>query len=72
MALEDAVVLAKALRDTAEPFAVYERVRRPRVEHNIATSARLTAGSTRQVPPRAAPVGEDELRRQLDWDIPLV
>ncbi|MYR91732.1 monooxygenase, partial [Streptomyces sp. SID685] len=37
-ALEDAVVLAKALRDlpdAARAFGAYERHRRPRVEHNI-------------------------------------
>jgi 2-polyprenyl-6-methoxyphenol hydroxylase-like FAD-dependent oxidoreductase len=71
MAVEDAVVLAKALRDTTDPLAVYERVRRPRVEDNIATSARLTAGPTSQGPRRAAPAGEDELRGQLEWGIPL-
>jgi 2-polyprenyl-6-methoxyphenol hydroxylase-like FAD-dependent oxidoreductase len=46
MALEDAVVLAKALRDAPtrdEALNTYERLRRPRVELNIATSARLTA-----------------------------
>ena len=49
MALEDAVVLAKALRDTGTAeaaLAVYERLRRPRVDHNTTVSARLTAGET--------------------------
>jgi 2-polyprenyl-6-methoxyphenol hydroxylase-like FAD-dependent oxidoreductase len=68
MALEDAVVLAKALRD--EPtitagLSAYERVRRPRVEHNIAVSAQLTARRT--PPPQAPPLTNDELLRQLDW-----
>lgn len=45
MALEDAVVLAKSLRDvpdTAAALEQYERLRRPRVERNILNSARLT------------------------------
>ncbi|HEY4460516.1 MAG TPA: FAD-dependent oxidoreductase [Pseudonocardiaceae bacterium] len=45
MAIEDAVVLAKALRDTdslATGLALYEEVRRPRVSQNIANSARMT------------------------------
>ncbi|MCG0069949.1 FAD-dependent oxidoreductase, partial [Streptomyces tricolor] len=45
MALEDAVVLAKALRDLPDPeraFAAYERHRRPRVEHNITVSGGLS------------------------------
>jgi 2-polyprenyl-6-methoxyphenol hydroxylase-like FAD-dependent oxidoreductase len=45
MAIEDAVVLAKALRD-ADGFpaglALYEEIRRPRVSRNIANSARMT------------------------------
>lgn len=46
MALEDAVVLAKSLRDapdTRTALEGYERLRRPRVERNIVNSARLTA-----------------------------
>lgn len=46
MALEDAVVLAKSLRDapdTASALARYEQLRRPRVERNIIDSARLTS-----------------------------
>ncbi|WP_314173194.1 FAD-dependent monooxygenase [Streptomyces winkii] len=45
MALEDAVVLAKSLRDaddTRSALERYERLRRPRVERNIVNSARLT------------------------------
>lgn len=69
MALEDAVVLAKAMRDTANPLEVYERLRRPRVEHNIASSARLSA----RLPPLSdpPPVSEEELAHQLDWSRPL-
>jgi 2-polyprenyl-6-methoxyphenol hydroxylase-like FAD-dependent oxidoreductase len=58
MALEDAVVLAKSLRDspdTATALERYERLRRPRVERNIVNSARLT--------PRRAP---SRMQRTLD------
>ncbi|HEY3688178.1 MAG TPA: NAD(P)/FAD-dependent oxidoreductase [Streptosporangiaceae bacterium] len=86
MALEDAVVLAKALRDeatTAAALEAYERVRRPRVSHNIANSARLTGarrgGPTTDVERRAAaehpppPPGEEDpgIVRLLDWTAPL-
>ncbi|HKS45023.1 MAG TPA: FAD-dependent oxidoreductase [Amycolatopsis sp.] len=83
MALEDAVILAKALRD-ADTFAAaldrYERHRRPRVERNIAVSAQLTSGGpgptssavgnaalSRREPPRP----DDELNHLLDWHTPL-
>ncbi|TQF01566.1 FAD-binding protein [Kitasatospora acidiphila] len=49
MALEDAVVLAKALRDAptrAAALARYELHRRPRTERNMAVSAQLTASRT--------------------------
>lgn len=83
MALEDAIVLAKALRDaptTGEALNAYERARRPRVEHNILVSADLTAGrrpSPQAGPPpagkdvRVAPLSNDDLVRQLDWTTPL-
>lgn len=85
MALEDAVVLAKALRDAETPAAAldsYERHRRPRVELNIATSAQLTASRNTDRPPgtdgpqrrdseRPAPRVDEELLRLLDWDTPL-
>lgn len=73
MALEDAVVLAKALRDAPTPaaaLAAYERARRPRVEHNIQASAQLTAG--RRPSPQGAPTPTDDLLRQLDWTTPLL
>lgn len=62
MALEDAVVLAKALRDAptvAAALTAYERIRRPRVEHNIAVSAQLTAGRTPPAPRRDADKAAD-------------
>jgi 2-polyprenyl-6-methoxyphenol hydroxylase-like FAD-dependent oxidoreductase len=71
MALADAVVLAKAFRDTGpDAFAVYERLRRPRVAANIAVSAGLSTGHSR---PRSQPSPRDdeELLRQLDWDVPI-
>lgn len=77
MALEDAIVLAKALRAEPVPdaLATYERVRRPRVSRNIATSARLTAtrpGTGRMTRPSVSFRDEDpEVVRLLDWDTPL-
>ncbi|MDH6135505.1 2-polyprenyl-6-methoxyphenol hydroxylase-like FAD-dependent oxidoreductase [Kitasatospora sp. MAA4] len=59
MALEDAVVLAKALRDadgTAAALECYERHRRPRAEQNMTVSAQLTASRS---PERATPSGDD-------------
>lgn len=76
MALEDAVVLAKALRDNgtiAAALQVYDRLRRPRVEGNIVNSARLTANlPAGDVPPsrQPAPSQDDELLSQLHWDTP--
>ncbi|AUG75268.1 monooxygenase [Kitasatospora sp. MMS16-BH015] len=79
MALEDALVLAKALRDTPEidtALARYEHHRRPRAEQNMAASARLTASrnsnnpapqDSQQPPTRV----DEDLRRLLDWDTPL-
>ncbi|MFI0228439.1 FAD-dependent oxidoreductase [Streptomyces sp. NPDC017086] len=78
MALEDAVVLAKALRDLREPaaaYAAYERHRRPRAEHNITVSGGLSRGTrapSGPAPVVARPAGPDErLLAQLAWDTPL-
>ncbi|MFF8726897.1 FAD-dependent oxidoreductase [Streptomyces sp. NPDC015171] len=78
MALEDAVVLAKALRDLPEPetaSAAYERHRRPRVEHNTTVSGGLSRGTgtpSRPAPGKDRAAGPDErLIRQLAWDTPL-
>jgi 2-polyprenyl-6-methoxyphenol hydroxylase-like FAD-dependent oxidoreductase len=78
MALEDAVVLAKALRDLPDPksaFAAYERHRRPRAEHNITVSGGISRGSrapSRPAPGTARPVAPDEaLVRQLAWGTAL-
>lgn len=75
MALEDAVILAKALRDAptiASALATFDRLRRPRVENNITASAALSAG---RMPARGdgrpPALTDDELRRQLDWATPL-
>lgn len=88
MALEDAVILAKALRDTTSTdsaLETYEHLRRPRVEANIANSARMT---TRKMPNRIqralrnrrsrlqptrqlSPLTDSELKQQLDWNTPL-
>ncbi len=78
MALEDAVVLAKSLRDAPDPhsaFAVYEQYRRPRTERNITVSGGISRGT--HTPSRAASADpgarreDDALIRQLAWDVPL-
>ncbi|MFJ3714568.1 FAD-dependent oxidoreductase [Streptomyces sp. NPDC090057] len=78
MALEDAVVLAKALRDLPDPrtaFTVYERHRRPRAEHNITVSGAISRGTHDPARGAAAapgaPRGDDALNRLLDWETPL-
>ncbi|MBB5889347.1 FAD-dependent oxidoreductase [Kutzneria kofuensis] len=76
MALEDAVVLGKALRDlgvTTEALDAYETLRRPRVEQNIATSARFTAartGSTTPPSARPKPSEQPDFLAHLDWSRP--
>ncbi|WP_329179211.1 FAD-dependent oxidoreductase [Streptomyces decoyicus] len=78
MALEDAVILAKSLRDTPDvdsALSLYEACRRPRVEHNITASGEISRGT--RTPPRTgrAPSpqrpGDDTLARQLDWDVDM-
>ncbi|MCI0569455.1 MAG: FAD-dependent monooxygenase [Myxococcaceae bacterium] len=49
LAIEDALVLAKCLRDLGEParaFAAYEQERRPRVERVVRYSARISSSKT--------------------------
>ncbi|MER7972674.1 NAD(P)/FAD-dependent oxidoreductase [Streptomyces sp. NPDC096080] len=77
MALEDAVVLAKCLRDapgTEAALVRYEALRRPRVEHNVTASGALargvTPGARRDGPPPPRP-GEADLVRHLDWTTDL-
>jgi 2-polyprenyl-6-methoxyphenol hydroxylase-like FAD-dependent oxidoreductase len=73
MALEDAVILAKALRDRpGEAFELYEAIRRPRVERNIEASAAATAGKrTAGGPTGRATHVDDDLDRHIDWQTPL-
>ncbi|MEZ0108656.1 2-polyprenyl-6-methoxyphenol hydroxylase-like FAD-dependent oxidoreductase [Catenulispora sp. EB89] len=85
MALEDAVVLAKALRDspsTSAALATFDLLRRPRVENNIAASAALTASRTPPKPGAGTGTGPNanerppaltdaELAHQLEWTTPL-
>ncbi|MCC9311490.1 FAD-dependent monooxygenase [Kitasatospora sp. RB6PN24] len=87
MALEDAVVLAKALRDAptrAAALARYELHRRPRTERNMAVSAQLTANrapgptaprDSEQPAPRdserPASRVDEELLHLLTWETPL-
>jgi len=71
MALEDAVVLAKALRDIpdrARALAAFERLRRPRTEANVAASAAL---DTDRPPPPDGPVRAEPVAQTLNWATPL-
>lgn len=78
MALEDAVILAKSLRDTPDldsALSLYETCRRPRVEHNITASGEISRGTrtpsrTGRAPSPQRP-GDDTLTRQLDWNVDL-
>ena len=74
MALEDVVVLAKALRDhddVGAAAAAYERARRGRTQANVVASAAMSRPDR---PPTDADPGErlsdEALLAQLDWDIP--
>ncbi|MBT2422519.1 FAD-dependent monooxygenase [Streptomyces sp. ISL-22] len=79
MALEDAVVLAKALRDAPDPdtaLTLYETLRRPRVEHNITVSGNISRGAHTPSGPGpggagGARPGDDELIRHLEWGTDL-
>ncbi|MFE6691852.1 FAD-dependent oxidoreductase [Streptomyces sp. NPDC057743] len=78
MALEDAVILAKSLRDAPDSdgaLALYEACRRPRVEHNITVSGQLSRGTRNPARPGQAPAsprpGDDTLVSQLAWDVDL-
>ncbi|MFI9173689.1 FAD-dependent oxidoreductase [Streptomyces lincolnensis] len=73
MALEDAVILAKSLRDAPDmdsALSHYEGLRRPRVEYNITVSGNISRGVP--TPPSTAPAaarpGEKELVRHLEWE----
>ncbi|GAA2671113.1 NAD(P)/FAD-dependent oxidoreductase [Streptomyces lunalinharesii] len=75
MALEDAVVLAKALRDLPDldgAFAHYEACRRARVEYNITVSGELSRGTRNPAQAGRAPSaqrpGDDTLVPMLEWD----
>ncbi|MGH4013201.1 MAG: FAD-dependent oxidoreductase [Pseudonocardiaceae bacterium] len=75
MALEDAVILAKALRDQPDvehAFTSYEQHRRERVQANIDASARLSGhpDSPREPPASAPPPRtstDDFVRTRLVW-----
>ncbi|WP_328752582.1 FAD-dependent monooxygenase [Streptomyces sp. NBC_00285] len=72
MALEDAVVLAKSLRDapdTDAALALYETLRRPRVEHNITVSGNISRGT--HTPSAASRPSDEDLARLMDWDTDL-
>ncbi|MFF3484697.1 FAD-dependent oxidoreductase [Streptomyces sp. NPDC002701] len=75
MALEDAVVLAKSLRDapdTDTALRLYESLRRPRVEENVTVSGNISRGTPPSRPGRGSPGapgrrGDDTLVRHLEW-----
>lgn len=75
MALEDAIVLAKALRDIpdrASALSMFERLRRPRTEANVAASAALDSGHGPRGAGAAAPAAPAEATaRSLDWNVPV-
>ncbi|HEX3589774.1 MAG TPA: FAD-dependent monooxygenase [Pseudonocardiaceae bacterium] len=70
MALEDAVVLGKALRDCGDQaMEVYERLRRDRVERNIEVSAAATNGARKAGSPQGRVSRVDEqIAETLDWN----
>lgn len=79
MALEDAVILAKCLRDLpglAPALARYEALRRPRVEHNTTVSGNISRGVHTPGPrpsggPPPARPGDAELTARLEWGTPV-
>jgi len=67
MALEDAVILAKALRDGDDidaALTTYEQIRRPRVEQNTTNSARMTVSKMPDRPQREQ--DNERLQRQRE------
>lgn len=74
MALEDAVVLGKTLRDsptTTRALEAFERLRRPRVEVQVAASAALDTGHP---PPASATdraAESEDMTTLLDWNTPV-
>ncbi|MET9833309.1 NAD(P)/FAD-dependent oxidoreductase [Streptomyces sp. NPDC006385] len=79
MALEDAVVLAKSLRDAPDieaALGLHESLRRPRAERNITVSGAISRGTHTPSAPgphgaSADRAGDDELIRQLEWSTDL-
>ena len=79
MALEDAVILAKSLRDSADSasaFLLYEQLRRDRVQANINASARMSARNRpdrQHAPANHRSAGaSDAINSQLEWHTRLV
>jgi len=77
--LEDAIIVAKALRDSPDlnsAFVLYERLRRNSVQANIDHSARVRARHRLkwpQLPPARLRIANlnDVIDTQLQWHTPL-
>jgi 2-polyprenyl-6-methoxyphenol hydroxylase-like FAD-dependent oxidoreductase len=78
-ALEDAVILAKSLRDKPNPgsaFLAYEQLRHDRVQANITRSGQISARNRLDSPPlspadQPAAGPPQEIHTQLEWNTPL-
>ncbi|GAA1656352.1 FAD-dependent monooxygenase [Fodinicola feengrottensis] len=71
MAIEDAVVLAKCLRDIADPataFDTYERHRRERVERLVQASAAMSQRRTQERPDQRSSNANWLRDHHIDWD----
>ena len=75
LALEDGLVLGKAVRDHSglpAALAAFEAARRDRVQANIVASARASVGETALADaPQGRPLEPAEAARQVCWDAPL-
>lgn len=70
MAIEDGIVLARALRDAADPrsaFTAYEAQRRERVERVVAASAAMAGRVAAGAPRPSRPVAERRDADGPDW-----
>lgn len=75
LALEDGLVLGKAVRDhgtLADAVAAFETARRDRAQANIVASARMSVGETAlSDAPQGRALDPAEAAEQIRWDAPL-